>query len=246
MPIVLQKIILSTLIISSGSLIGTFALSLSKKFLNKILIWMISLSAGTLMGGAMLHLLPESVEQLGSVIPFRIALFAFVLFFLVEKVLHWHHCHGKDCTDHENRIFGYLNLIGDTIHNFIDGLIIAATFITSPEIGIVTAVAIALHEIPQEIGDFGILVHSGFSKTKALTANLLVSTTIILGGIVGYYASQTAQFTIPYLLPFAAGGFIYIAAADLMPEIRKENKVKKAVLSLIVFLLGISIMLVLK
>lgn len=242
----LLEIIISTLIISSGSLIGVFSLSLSKKFLNKIIIGIISLSAGTLLGGAMLHLLPEAVEELGSKTPFQIALASFIVFFLIEKLLRWHHCHSADCSDHKTHLVGQLNLIGDFIHNFIDGLVIAATFITSPEIGIATAIAIAMHEIPQEIGDFGILIHSGFSKTKALIANFFVSFSVILGGIIGYYASEFSGQIIPYLLPFAAGGFLYIAAADLMPEIRKENRTKRVLFSLTAMLVGIGIMYLLK
>jgi len=135
-----------------------------------------------------------------------------------------------------------MNLFGDVVHNFIDGLIISAAFITDVRLGIVTSLAIALHEIPQEIGDFGVLLYSGMEKKKALTANYLVALAVILGGIVGYFASIYVKPMIPYLLPFAAGGFIYIAASDLMPEIRKEESLKKSIASFGVFILGIVMM----
>ena len=134
-----------------------------------------------------------------------------------------------------------MNLCGDAIHNFIDGLILAAAFITNVHLGIVTTLAIALHEIPQEIGDFGVLLYAGFEKRKALFANFMVALTVVLGGIVGFFLSSLEQFVV-YLLPFAAGGFIYIAASDLMPEIRKERGLQKSIASFGAFLFGILIM----
>ncbi len=238
-------IIISTFIISLGGLIGFFTLVLKEKQLSKILLFLVSLSAGALMGGAFIHLLPEAFEKIsdGDVV-FTIVLFSFVFFFLVEKLLHWRHCHkGGKCDIHT---FGYMNLIGDSVHNFIDGLIIAATFITDIRLGIVTTFAVALHEIPQEIGDFGVLLYAGFGKRKALLANFLVALTAILGGIFGYFLSFQMENFISYLLPFAAGGFIYIAASDLMPEIRKETSLKKSMMSFGVFLVGIAIMFLVK
>lgn len=242
----LAKILIATLIISSGSLIGLLILSASDGFLKKILLYLVSLSAGTLMGGAMFHLLPESIEKLGNTIPFYVAVSSFLLFFLIEKLLRWHHCHDQDCKKHDHQSLGYLNLIGDLVHNFIDGLVIAATFLFNPGIGITTTLAIGIHEIPQEIGDFGVLLHSGFNKQKALIANLAVSLSVVLGGIVGYFSVRSVQSLIPYLLPFAAGGFLYISASDLMPEIKKEVQPRKTLLSLFMFLVGLAIMLLLK
>jgi len=134
-----------------------------------------------------------------------------------------------------------MNLFGDAIHNFIDGLILAATFIKDIRLGVVTTLAIALHEIPQEIGDFGVLLYAGFEKKRALMANFLVALTVVLGGFVGYFLSSYDKLVV-YLLPFAAGGFIYIAASDLMPEIRKEQSLKKSLASFGVFLIGVLIM----
>jgi zinc and cadmium transporter len=236
-------IISTTFLISLASLIGVFTLSIKDKILSKLLLFLISLSAGALMGGAFIHLLPEASEKLNSGNMYPIVLFSFILFFLIEKLLHWRHCHKKNCDVHT---FGYMNLFGDAVHNFIDGLVIAATFLTDVKLGIVTSFAIALHEIPQEIGDFGVLLYSGFSRKKALLANFLVALTAVLGGIIGYFLSLQIENMTSYLLPFTAGGFIYIAASDLMPEIRKETNLKKSLVSFAVFILGVGIMFLIK
>lgn len=235
----LLTIILSTFIISLCVWVAVFFIFFEKSKLNKITFFLVSLSAGTLMGGAFLHLLPEASESLPSQKMFLIFLGAFIFFFFVEKLLHWRHCHEGGCKEHS---FGYMNLVGDSIHNFIDGLIIASTVMANPALGIVSTIAIALHEIPQEVGDFGVLIHSGFSNKKALISNYLIALTVVLGGVVGYFALSHLQNIIPYLLPFAAGGFVYIAATDLIPEIRKEEGVKKSILSLLIFIIGIFIM----
>ncbi|MFH0749451.1 MAG: ZIP family metal transporter [Candidatus Gottesmanbacteria bacterium] len=239
----LLYIIFANFVISLGGLVGVFTLSIKESKLSRILMLLVSLSAGALMGGAFLHLLPEAVELLDVNTVFTIVLISFVTFFFIEKLLHWRHCHKGHCDVHT---FGSMNLIGDSIHNFIDGLIIAATFLTDIRLGIVTTLTVALHEIPQEIGDFGVLLYSGFGKKKALIANFLVALIAIFGGVVGYFLSFYAEHFITYLLPFAAGGFIYIAASDLMPEIRKEQSLKKSIVSFGFFLLGIGIMVLTK
>lgn len=240
---VLFYILISTFIISLGGLIGIFTLAIKEKLVQKILLFLVSFSAGALIGGAFIHLLPEAAEKLKSDNLFLIVLFSFIFFFLVEKLLHWRHCHQGHCEIHT---FGYMNLIGDSIHNFIDGLIIAATYLTSIQLGIITSLAVVLHEIPQEIGDFGVLLYAGFGKKKAIVANFLVALTAIFGGLVGYFLSfSIGHFTV-YLLPFAAGGFIYIAASDLIPEIRKDTNLKKSLVSFVVFLLGVGVMFLVK
>jgi len=236
-------IITSTFLISLASLIGVFTISIKEKILSKFFLSLISLSAGALMGGAFLHLLPEASEKLNNENMYFIVLFSFILFFLIEKVLHWRHCHKKNCDVHT---FGYMNLFGDAVHNLIDGLVIASTFLIDIKLGVITSFAIALHEIPQEIGDFGVLLYSGFSRKKALYSNFLVALTSVLGGIIGYFLSFQIENMTSYLLPFAAGGFIYIAASDLMPEIRKEKSFKKSILSFGIFLIGILIMFLVK
>jgi zinc and cadmium transporter len=191
------------------------------------------------MGGAFLHLIPEAVEKSQGTDIFLFVLVGFILFFVIEKVLHWRHCHKGKCDVHT---FTYMNLVGDTIHNFIDGLILAASFVTSVELGLTTTIAIAAHEIPQEIGDFGVLIYGGFKKKKAIILNFIVALTIVIGGLIGYFISKSVESAVTFLLPFAAGGFIYIAATDLIPEIKKELDFKKYMATLIVFIIGILIM----
>jgi len=241
--ITLSYIILTTFLIALMAFIGILTLSLKDKVLNKILLVLVSLSAGALMGGAFIHLIPESIEKGGESSPFVFVLTGFIIFFIIEKVLHWRHCHKGKCDVHT---FHYMNLIGDSIHNFIDGLIIAASFIASIPLGLTTTVAIAAHEIPQEIGDFGVLVYGGFNKKKALFLNFAVALTIVLGGITGYFVSQNIENAVIFLIPFAAGGFIYIAATDLVPEIKKETDIKKSMATMLVFICGILLMLLIK
>ena len=236
---VILNIIVATLLVSLISFIGVFTLSLKEKLLNKIILVLVALSAGALMGGAFLHLIPEAVEGAGQHVDevFVFILIGFVLFLLVEKVLHCRHCHKGHCDIHT---FAHMNLFGDAIHNFIDGLIIAAAFVTNFGLGVVTTIAVALHEIPQEIGDFGVLLHGGFKKAKALLLNFIIALTALLGGIIGFFIAS--EKVIEFLLPFAAGGFIYIAASDLIPEIRKAASLKKGLLYFVVFVIGILIM----
>lgn len=240
---ILLNILIACFLISICVWLAVLFLFFKKETLSKITMFLVSLSAGALIGGAFLHLLPEASEEMGSEKLFFIVLIAFVLFFLIEKVFHWCHCHKENCEVHT---FGYMNLVGDSLHNFIDGLVIASVFIVDFKLGIITTLAIALHEIPQEIGDFGVLIHAGFNNVKALVLNYIVATTVILGGVVGYFASFYIEGVMPYLLPIAAGGFIYIAASDLMPEIRKESNLKKSIMSFGIFILGIIFMYAVK
>lgn len=256
----LVYIVVTTFAIALIAFIGIFALALKEKLLNKILLSLVSLSAGALMGGAFLHLIPEALEKSiheasehsangvmehieipGNI--FIYVLVGFILFFIIEKVLHWRHCHKGKCDVHT---FHYMNLVGDAVHNFIDGLILAASFVTSIELGFTTTIAIAAHEIPQEIGDFGVLIYGGFEKKKAIILNFMVALTIVFGGIVGYLISKSVETATTFLLPFAAGGFIYIAATDLVPEIKKELNMKKYMATLFMFILGILIMWIVK
>ena len=235
----LLYIFVSTLIVSFISFVGVVSLALKDKILNRILLILIGLSAGALMGGALLHLLPEAIEVNNELEIYLLVLVGFILFFLIEKILHWRHCHKGQCDVHT---FHYMNLVGDSIHNFIDGLIMAASYVVSLPLGITTTIAIATHEIPQEIGDFGVLLYGGFSKRKAILMNFVVALTAVVGGIFGFFISSLIENIVIYILPFAAGGFIYIAATDLVPEIRKELNMKKYMATLLVFICGILIM----
>lgn len=232
-------IIIATVLISSGALIGIFTLAARKELVEKIVLFLVALSAGTLMGGAFLHLMPEALEGMSGTTLFSLVLASFVLFYFIEKALHWRHCHKGKCEIHS---FGYINLIGDSIHNFIDGLIIAAAFIVDFRLGITTSLAIAFHEIPQEVGDFGVLLHAGFQRTKALILNFLVALIIVAGGIAGYFLARNLEELTIYFLPIAAGSFLYISASDLIPEIRQETNLKKSLISFTFFLVGIFIM----
>ncbi|OGY41068.1 MAG: hypothetical protein A2Y82_01510 [Candidatus Buchananbacteria bacterium RBG_13_36_9] len=237
------EIIIATFLITLCVWIAVLLMFFKKETLDRITIFLVSLSAGALMGGAFLHLLPEASREMDIDKLCLLVLVAFIFFFLLEKLLFWRHCHKENCPIHT---FGYMNLVGDSLHNFIDGLIIVSAFLIDYKLGFATTLAIALHEIPQEIGDFGVLIHAGFQKKKALIINYIVALTVVLGGIVGYFISFSLHNVIPYLLPFAAGGFIYIAASDLMPEIRKEINLKKSMISFLIFILGIVLMFLVK
>ncbi len=241
-------IILSTFLISLIAFIGALTLFLREEILDKILLVLVALSAGALIGGAFLHLLPEAISKIDvmKITPFNLflfLLFGFCLFFILEQFFLWHHSHDSK---KGKKPVSYLILISDSVHNFIDGLAIAASFVISLPLGFITVLAIALHEIPQEIGDFGVLVYGGFKKSKALLFNFITAVTVILGGIVGYVLSGVIGSAIIYLLPFAAGNFIYIAASDLIPEIKHEKNVKRSLLYFFTFLAGLILMFLIK
>lgn len=236
---ILGYILIASFIISFLSLVGIFFLAINKKLMEKILLFLVSLSAGTLMGGAFLHLMPEGLEKLPAETFFILVLASFILFYFIEKLFHWRHCHKEACDVHS---FGYINLMGDSLHNFIDGLIVAATFLIDIRLGITTTIAIAFHEIPQEIGDFAVLLYAGFKRKRALLFNFLTALFMMAGGIIGYFMSVSASGIVVYLLPVAAGGFLYISTSDLIPEIRKEVKVRRSLISFCIFLAGIGIM----
>jgi len=189
-----------------------------------------------MLGGAFLHILPESLS-LGENL-FVYVILGIVLFFLLEKFLYWRHCHDGICEVHP---FTYLNLIGDGIHNFIDGIIIAASFMSSMELGVTTTAAVALHEIPQELGDFSVLIYGGMTSKKALFYNFLSALTAVAGALFVYFFFSFASFG-KYVLPFAAGGFIYIASSDLIPELHKARKLSDSVAQFLLFLFGIALM----
>jgi len=229
-----------TLLVSLGSLVGIVTLAINQAKLQKVLLSMVGLSSGALLGVAFIHLLPEGVEQMNPDKFFPIILITIAAYLLIEKVLHWRHCHdGPDCHAHS---LGYMNLVGDSVHNFIDGLVIAGAFVVSPALGLSTVLAIALHEIPQEIGDFGVLLYAGFEKKKALLLNFLVALTVVLGGFVGWIVSNYTANAQKYFLPVAVGGFIYIALSDVLPELRKEMGMKKFFVGFAFFILGMVMM----
>mgnify|MGYP001616732233 CR=1 FL=1 len=229
-----------TLINGLVALAGAFSLFISKKSLNKILLFLVSISIGGLIGGAIFNLIPEAIKELSLTKTFLIGFLGIIIFYLVEIYLHWHHCHkNKKCSEHP---YTHLILYGDAIHNFIDGLIIAGSFIISIPLGVLTSLLIIAHELPQELGDFGVLVCGGFSRRKALFYNFLAQLTSVVGGIIGYYFLQVNNYAI-YLLPFAAGGFLYIAIGDLIPEVFKEKNWKKRIINLLGIIIGLAVLI---
>jgi zinc and cadmium transporter len=234
----------ASIVVSLISLVGIFSLLLNERLLRGILILLVGFGAGGLIGGAFLHLLPETIEHSAdSLTPFIYVILGFVMFFVLEKYFFWRHCHKGRCEIHT---FTYLNLAGDGIHNFIDGLIIGTSFVLDIKVGLAATFAIILHEIPQELGDFGVLLYGGFSKSKALFYNFLSATTAIIGTIIGFYFSHRFNGFSSFLLPVAAGGFIYIASCDLIPELHRQPRLKDAALSMLFFIFGIVLMLWLK
>ena len=235
-------ILLATFIVSLISLIGIFFIGMKQDTLTKVIKYLVSFAVGGLLGGAFFHLLPESMAS-GNPSMFVYVLSGILLFFLIEKFLHWRHCHKGDCDAHT---FTYLNLIGDGIHNFIDGMIIAASFVTDMRLGVITTLAVAAHEIPQEIGDFGILVYGGFSKSKALLFNLLSALTAMAGAVIAYFSFNQIVWLKGFLIPFSAGGFLYIALVDLIPELHKEAGKDNMALQFITIIGGLLLMWLLK
>jgi len=235
--------LLSVFLISLISFIGVFTFRIKGQRLKKVLIYFVSFSAGALFGDVFIHLLPEVVEEQGFGLNIGIGvLVGIVLFFILEKFVHWQHCHVPEEKGHVHP-FTYSILVGDALHNFIDGLIIGASYLVSVPAGVATTLAVALHEIPQEIGDFGVLIHGGFSKGKALMLNFLSALTAVLGVIVALALSGMIESISLILVPIAAGGFIYIAGSDLIPELHKHSeKFGESLGHLIVFILGILVM----
>lgn len=231
--------LIATGAISLLSFTGALTLTISKQKLHTVLIYFVSLSAGTLMSGAFLHLIPEALEELPYKDVSSMVIIAFILFFLIEKVLRWHHHH--EFID-EKHTLGHMNLIGDSVHNFLDGLIIAASFAADIRLGFITSAAVVLHEVPQEIGDFGVLLHSGYSTKKALIANLFVALVSVIGALAGFLLIDSISNITPVIMALAAGGFIYISTSDLLPEIRSEAHSVKSWISFFVFVLGIVFM----
>lgn len=233
----------SVLLVSFVSFAGLFTLGVGKGRLHRILIYLVSFSAGAMLGDAFLHLIPEFAAGGFSLLNGLFILSGVLVFFIVEKFIHWRHCHHPG-EGHEHP-FVLINLVGDGVHNFIDGLIVGASYLVSFPVGFATTIAVFFHEIPQEIGDFGVLLHGGFSRAKALLFNFLTALTAVLGAGVALFLGSIEGF-LGFLAPFAAGSFIYIAGADLIPELHKEVEVKRSFFQFLFFVFGILIMLMLR
>ena len=236
----------SVIIVSLISFVGVFTLSLKREKLRKYLFLLISLAAGALIGDAFIHLIPEAFEEIGNAtLAATLIIAGILIFFILEKILHWHHhaveSHGEE-TVHPT---GKMILVSDGVHNFIDGVLITGSYFVSIELGIATTIAVILHEVPQEIGDFGVLLHSGFSALKALWLNFISALFALLGAILTLLVGNKTQEIVFWLLPITAGGFIYIALSDLMPELHKTKPLAESLMQTVALALGILIMLLL-
>lgn len=236
-------IIGSGLLMSAIALVGSVTLVLKESTLQRILLPLVAFSAGSLLGGAFFHMIPAGLAANGqSTAVFGWILAGFSVFFALEQFLHWHHCHKESfgC----KQPLTYLILIGDGLHNFLGGLAVAGVFLIDIRLGIVTWLAAAAHEVPQELGDFGVLVHGGWERRKALFYNLLSGLAFLAGGLLAYLVSF--RLDVSFLVPFAAGNFIYIGASDLIPEIKKQDDALANVTHFFAFVLGILLLLAVK
>jgi zinc and cadmium transporter len=239
--------LVSVIIVSAVSLVGIFTFLFNQKNLSKIVLYLVSFSVGALFGDVFIHLLPQAFKDANQGLIGIYIMSGIVFSFIVEKFIRWRHCHIETSKQHIHP-FAYVNLIGDAMHNFIDGLVIAGAYFVSVPAGIATTIAIVLHEIPHEVGNFGVLIHGGFSRGKALFLNFVTALAALLGAIIGLVLSGFST-TFTFLIPFAAGNLIYIAGTDLIPELHKDSceniSGKKNVLQLFMMILGTAMMLLL-
>jgi zinc and cadmium transporter len=234
----LAWIVVAGVAMSALALVGGTTLLLSKQTFSRLVLPLVALAAGSLIGGALFHMLPESVAALGNGLTVYTWLaLGFVSFLLLEQFLHWHHCH-RSLDEHEP--VGILILVADGVHNLIGGLAVGTAFVVDVELGLVTWLVAAAHEIPQELGDFGILVHSGWRSRSALAYNAASASTFLLGGLLAYGLAGSVDISV--LVPFAAGNFIYIAAADLLPQLTAREPLVEKVTQTATFLGGLGVL----
>ncbi len=221
-----------------GLLLAALLLLFPDSVRTKLLPWLVSYAVGTLLGVALLALLPEALEQLPSTRVFEAVLAGILLFFVLEKLVLWRHCHTDACEVHGAA--ASLVLIGDAFHNFVDGAMIGTAVITSIPLGVSTAIAVATHEVPQEVGDFAVLLHSGYSRTRAFVLNILSGLSALAGTVLAVLLVGSAPTLKPYLLCIAASSFLYIAMADLIPDLHSGRIEGSAFRQLILVGLGIA------
>lgn len=241
--------IASVIIISMASFAGVFVLTLRESFIAKILLYLVSFSTGAILGTVFFHLFPEAMEHAGDpMIGSALILAGMLMAFFIEKFIHWHHCHHTEHEEHEDHHthpVGVLILVGDGLHNVIDGILIASAYMVSVPVGIATTLAVVLHEIPQELSDVALLLHSGFSRARAIFWNFLSACTSLIGAGIALYFTSSVEGIEFILLPIAAGNLLYIATTDLIPELHKETRLSRTVPQVALLLLGICFMAVL-
>lgn len=262
------------LAISFLSLIGIFMITIKEKTLDKLLFILVAFATGTILATALFDLIPESLHHLEELnaggaaivesVLFAIIIIGFVLFFIMERFIYWFHGHAHEKEDQlvcyetiteisdkvverggKIKNFALLNLIGDGLHNFLDGIIIMVAFLSGFGNGIIVTLAVLFHELPQEIGDFGILLYGGFSKKKALLYNFASALVALLGGLLAFFLSAQLEFFNFFFLAFSGGGFLYLASTELMPELLKEKNLKKSIIQALVFLIGVILIMIL-
>lgn len=231
-------------VISLVSLVGVLFL-LRNGIAKDGLMYLVSLSVGGLFGGAFLHLLPESLDMQRVEIVSLTILSGILSSYFIEMLLKWRHCHIPSSSTHPHT-FAYMNLIGDGIHNFIDGMVVAGAFLSSMKLGYATSIAIILHEVPQEIGDFGVLLFGGLKAKRALAYNLLSGLTALIGAVLALLIGGISEDLTGFLLPFALGNFVYIAGSDLVPELQDEKPLVKSLIQLAFMVLGVGLLYVIK
>jgi zinc and cadmium transporter len=240
---ILGWIVLSGLLMSAIALVGSVTLLLRESTLQRVLLPLVALAAGSLIGGALFHMIPASVEEMGNRLGLYVWVVAgFVVFLVLEQFLNWQHSH--ETPSQRKQPLTYLILIADGLHNFIGGLSVGASFVVDVRLGVTTWLAAAAHEVPQELGDFGVLVHGGWRKASALLYNFLSGLTFLIGGVLVYAVSS--EIDVSFLVPFAAGNFLYIAAADLVPEIKASDTMGRSVAHLVSFAAGLGILLLIR
>lgn len=233
----------SVLVVSAVSLVGIILLFFNDKLIQRLLFPLVGFATGALLGDVFIHIIPEVGGESGEFLSSASLLIAAgILFsFLMEKVIRWRHCHCIDCPAHPHAV-GPITLLGDAVHNITDGMLIAGAFLVDTKIGIATTLAVILHEIPQEIGDFAILIYSGYTKTRALLLNLLTAFTAVLGAVLVLVLHSSLPDIERYVLPLIAGNFLYIAVADLLPELHKQTKIMHSLVQFLSVVAGMVLM----
>jgi len=241
--------ILSVLVVSLISLVGIFTLAVDESRLKRLVFYLVALSVGALLGDVFIHIIPEVLENsANSILTSTYILVGVLLFFVLEKFLHWRHTHGcekEGCHEHSSlgaKPIGQIILVSDGLHNFIDGIIIGASYLVSVPFGLATTLAVVLHEIPQEFGNFGVLLHSGFNKKKALLYNFFSALFAFIGVLIPLLLTNVSETLVSIVLPIAAGGFVYIAGSDLIPELHKEVGFRKSFSQFIFIIIGVLLM----